>query len=69
VRFDKIESKLPGFRARWTARQGAEELRRLFERIEFSPQTYEYRAFTRLKQLKYLQGSGQLDQDLYWSAR
>jgi nucleoside-diphosphate-sugar epimerase len=69
VRFDKIESKLPGFRARWTARRGAEELRKLFERIEFSPQTYEFRAFTRLKQLKYLQGSGQLDQDLYWSVR
>jgi nucleoside-diphosphate-sugar epimerase len=69
VSFDKIESRLPGFRARWTARQGAEELRRLFERIEFSPQSYEFRAFTRLKQLKYLQASGQLDQDLYWSAR
>jgi nucleoside-diphosphate-sugar epimerase len=69
VRFDKVESKLPGFRARWTARRGAEELRKLFERIEFSPQSYEFRAFTRLKQLKYLQGSGQLDQDLYWSAR
>jgi nucleoside-diphosphate-sugar epimerase len=69
VKFDKIASKLPGFRARWTAQRGAEELRQLFERIEFSPQTYEYRAFTRLKQLKYLQQSGQIDQDLYWSAR
>jgi nucleoside-diphosphate-sugar epimerase len=69
VDFAKIESTLPGFRARWTAQMGAEELRRLFERIEFSPQTFEYRAFTRLKQLKYLQASGQIDRDLYWSAR
>lgn len=69
VSFDKIAQRLPGFRARWTAQQGAEELRRLFARIEFSPQTYEYRAFTRLKQLKYLQQTGQIDRDLYWRAR
>jgi nucleoside-diphosphate-sugar epimerase len=66
VRFDKIASKLPGFKTRWTAKRGAEELRKLFERIEFSPQTYEFRAFTRLKQLKYLQRTGQIDEDLIW---
>ena len=49
--------------------EGAEELRRLFERIEFSPDTYQFRAFTRLKQLKYLQRTGQVDDDLYWSTR
>jgi len=69
VNFDKISTKLPGFSTRWTAQRGAEELRKLFERIEFSTQTFEYRAFTRLKQLKYLQHSGQIDQDLYWSVR
>jgi nucleoside-diphosphate-sugar epimerase len=69
VSFDKIASKLPGFKARWTAQRGAEELRKLFERIEFSPDVYEYRAFTRLKQLKYLQRTGQVDDDLFWRAR
>jgi nucleoside-diphosphate-sugar epimerase len=69
VSFDKIASRLPGFQARWTARQGAEELRRLFERIEFSQETFEFRAFTRLKQLKYLQRTNQVDDDLIWSAR
>ncbi|WP_280154016.1 SDR family oxidoreductase [Piscinibacter sp. XHJ-5] len=69
VSFDKIAARLPGYKARWTAQQGAEELRRLFERIEFSQDTYEYRAFTRLKQLKYLQRTGQIDDDLFWSAR
>jgi hypothetical protein len=48
---------------------GAEELRRLFERIEMSPDTYEFRAFTRLKQIKYLQRTGQVDGELYWRAR
>ncbi len=69
VSFDKIASKLPGFKARWSAAQGAAELRRLFERIELSAETHEYRAFTRLKQLKYLLRTGQLDDDLFWRPR
>jgi nucleoside-diphosphate-sugar epimerase len=69
VSFEKIATRLPEYKARWTAKAGAEELRRLFARIEMSPDTYEFRAFTRLKQIKYLQRTGQLDGDLYWSAR
>jgi nucleoside-diphosphate-sugar epimerase len=66
VSFDKIASKLPGYKARWTAKLGAEELYRLFARIEFSKETFEFRAFTRLKQLKFLQRTQQIDEDLYW---
>jgi nucleoside-diphosphate-sugar epimerase len=69
VSFDKIAARLPGFKTRWTARAGAKELRRLFERIEMSTETYEFRAFTRLKQLQYLQRTGQVDQDLFWRSR
>lgn len=69
VSFEKIEKKLPGFQARWTAAAGAAELHRLFERIEFSQADHEFRAFTRLKQLKYLQRTGQVDADLYWTPR
>jgi nucleoside-diphosphate-sugar epimerase len=69
VSFDKIAIKLPGYKARWTAQKGAEELRRLFERIDFSREAYEFRAFTRLKQLKFLERTKQVDADLYWSAR
>ncbi len=66
VAFDKIAAELPGFRCEWDARRGAEDLRALFERIEFSKDTYEFRAFTRLKQLRYLSRSGQLDADFFW---
>ncbi len=69
VSFEKIATRLPEYKARWTAKMGAEELRRLFERIEMSPETYEFRAFTRLKQIKYLQRTGQVDDDLYWRPR
>lgn len=69
VCFDKIAAKLPGYAPHWTAEQGAEELRRLFERIDFTEETYAFRSFTRLKQLKYLQRTGQVDDDLYWRPR
>lgn len=69
VSFDKIHAQVPGYKAKWTAQKGAEELRQLFERIEFSQADYEYRAYTRLKQLKYLQRTGQVDDDLYWTRR
>jgi len=66
VSFEKISTKLPGFACHWTAKMGAEELRRIFERIDFGSSEYEFRAFTRLKQLKYLQRTGQIDDDLFW---
>ena len=69
VSFDKIEAKLPGFKAKWTARAGAEELHSLFKRIAMTQDVYEFRAFTRIKQLKHLQHTQQIDDDLYWIAR
>ena len=69
VSFEKIATRLPEYRTRWTARMGADELRRVFERIEMSPDTYEFRAFTRLKQIKYLQRTRQVDDDLFWRTR
>lgn len=66
VSFEKISKKLPSFICRQTAKMGAEELRRVFERVEFGNREYEFRAFTRLKQLKYLQRTGQINDDLFW---
>ena len=43
-----------------------EELRDLFQRIELSKDMYEFRAFTRLKQLNYLKRTAQVDEDLRW---
>src|SRR5262249_34101853 len=66
VSFDKISSKLPGFACAWNARKGAEELRARFESIEFDKSTYEFRAFTRLKQIRYLTRTNQIDGDFFW---
>lgn len=66
VNFDKIHSKLPGFRCDWDARKGAAQLRELFERIDMPKEIFEFRAFTRLKQLQYLIKTRQIDDDFFW---
>lgn len=66
VSFDKIATKLPGFEIRWDAEAGANQFRRLFERIQMQPETFEFRAFTRLKQLEHLINTSQLDEQLFW---
>lgn len=67
VNFDRIHRELPGFQCRFTGRDGMRQLRALFERIQLTPEVYGFRAFTRLKQLKYLQATHQIDEKLYWT--
>jgi nucleoside-diphosphate-sugar epimerase len=66
VSFDKIHSQLPGFTCRWNATAGARQLRRLFETIDMARETFEFRPYTRLKQIEYLLRTGQLDGEFYW---
>jgi nucleoside-diphosphate-sugar epimerase len=68
VSFDKIHRNLPGYRCEWDAARGAAQLRRVFERIDMSADTFDYRAFTRLKQLRYLISTQQIDAEFFWSA-
>ena len=67
VSFDKIHAKLPGFRCRRDALTGARQLRDMFERIDMRQETFEFRAFTRLTQLKYLLETRQIDADFFWT--
>jgi len=66
VNFDKINSRLPGFRCQRDARTGAQELRAVFEKIQMAQETFEFRAFTRLKQLEHLLRTAQIDESLHW---
>ena len=67
VNCDRIRDQLPGFACQYSARDGVRQLRHLFERIQLSPDVYRFRAFTRLKQLQYLQATAQIDSDFYWT--
>ncbi len=66
VSFDRIADRLPGFRCEWDARRGAIQLRQLFERIEMTRDTFEFRAYTRLKALEFLLRTGQIDEAFFW---
>jgi nucleoside-diphosphate-sugar epimerase len=67
VNFDRIHRELPGFKCAYTARDGARQLHALFERIQMPVDTYQFRAFTRLKQLQYLQATHQIDDAFFWA--
>ncbi len=66
VNFDKITHQLPGFKCEWDARKGAAQLHELFQRINMPAETFQYRAFTRLKQLEYLIRTKQVDAEFFW---
>jgi nucleoside-diphosphate-sugar epimerase len=68
VTFDKIHERLPGFECKWSALTGAQQLHQVFDRIQMPEETFEFRAFTRLKQLRYLMETRQIDDELFWTA-
>jgi len=67
VSFEKIRKHLPNFTCAWDARRGAEQLCKLFEKIEMTPDTFHDRAFTRLKQLEYLIQTQQINGEFFWN--
>lgn len=68
VSFEKINQTLPGFKCDWDAMRGAEQLCKLFQKIELSSDVFLSRGFTRLKQLEYLLRTQQIDREFYWNA-
>lgn len=67
VAFDKIHEQLPGFSCDNDVPAGAEQLLEVFEEVDLSPETFEYRPFTRLKQLKHLLETEQIDERFFWN--
>ncbi|MHB1414319.1 MAG: NAD-dependent epimerase/dehydratase family protein [Chloroflexota bacterium] len=69
VSFEKINRLLPGFKCERDAMSGANQLLEIFQMLGMTRETFEFRAFTRLKQLEYLKETGQIDDDLFWRVR
>jgi nucleoside-diphosphate-sugar epimerase len=68
VSFDKIRKHLPGFKCAWDAGRGARQFFDLFKRIDMTPEIFQHRAFTRLKELEYLIRTQQIDDHFFWKA-
>lgn len=66
VSFAKIRKHLPGFKCEWDARRGARQLLKIFQQVDMTPDVFEFRAFTRLKQLEYLIRTRQIDDHFFW---
>ena len=66
VNFDKIQQVLPNFKRRFSVVDGAVQLRKTFEQIDMTQEVFEFRSYTRLKQLQYLLRTKQLDDSLFW---
>ena len=67
VSFAKIRAHMPEFRTAWTAERGARQLRSVFERIGLTREMFEADPFTRLKEIKHLRRTNQIDPTLYWT--
>lgn len=67
VSFAKIRRHMPDFECTWDAQRGAQELAALFSRINLTGAEFLSDPFTRLKELRYLQDTGQVDQSLFWT--
>ncbi len=65
--FSKIHEQLPGFHCSWDVSTGAKELIDTFQRIGFDEDLYRFRGHTRIKQIKHLLGTNQIDDDFFWT--
>ena len=65
--FDKINTRLPGFRCRFDVAAGAEELLRTFEQIGLTRELFAFRGHTRIKQIQHLLDTGQIDDRYFWT--
>lgn len=64
--FTKITTQLPGFACAWDVKRGAAELLDIFDWIGFDEELYRWRGHTRIKQIRHLLDTSQIDDDLFW---
>lgn len=67
VAFEKIATQLPGFEPQYTLRDGAVQMAGIYRQIDLDRETFQHRSFTRLKQLKHLIETDQLDDRFFWT--
>ena len=66
VNFDKIHTRLPQFHCRWNVAAGAEQLLKVFQQIQMTPELFQSRSHTRLKQIQHLIATQQIDGKFFW---
>lgn len=69
VNFEKIKKVLPGFSCKYDVSKGARELLNVFKKVNLSKEDFESKEYTRLKQIKYLKKTGQIDKEFFHHPR
>jgi nucleoside-diphosphate-sugar epimerase len=64
VDFTKIETRLPGFKAQWSLRQGIEELYAAYQRIGLTKEQWTGTRYYRLPTIKGLLAKNEIDGNL-----
>ena len=68
VDFTKLERTFPKLQLDWNARRGAEELIEAYRSVPLTTELFEGRRYVRLRQLRHLLNSGELDAGLRWTS-
>jgi len=66
VNFDKIRRVFPEYECKWDVGRGARQLHDVFERIQLTKEMFESPPHTRLKMIRHLLETGQIDAQFYW---
>ena len=64
--FDKIHERLPGFETRYDVRRTAQQLVDVFRAVDMTTELFEFRGHTRIKQIKHLLETRQIDDRFFW---
>lgn len=67
VSFDKLKTTFPNLKIQRTVEYGAKELKEVFKRIKMTKEIYEFRSFTRLKEIEHLKRTGQINKEFFWN--
>jgi len=68
VSFDRVSKELPGFRCDWDLKRGTTQLRDLYAHVKLDAKGMTHRPFTRIKQLRHLLATAQIDSEFYWKS-
>jgi nucleoside-diphosphate-sugar epimerase len=66
VDFSKLARAFPSFAFEWNARRGSEELVEAYRSVPLTTELFEGRRYVRLRQLRHLLDSGELEDGLRW---
>jgi dTDP-D-glucose 4,6-dehydratase len=64
--FDKIHERLPRFECRYDVARGAQQLVDVFRAVSMTTDLFEFRGHTRIKQIKHLLETRQIDERFFW---